>query len=75
MTTTTLTRERMDQLQDRRTGRCSTAIGVASNDSVETVADAYDRAAVRVDAVESRCRYRRETTAGRFRGQPDLGQP
>jgi hypothetical protein len=33
---------------------------------VETVVDAYDSAAVRVDVVESRYRYQGETIAGRF---------
>jgi hypothetical protein len=35
--------------------------------TVESVVDAYDSAAVRVDVVESRCRYQGETIAGRFR--------
>ena len=33
---------------------------------VESVVDAYDSAAVRVDVVESRYRYQGETIAGRF---------
>ena len=36
-------------------------------DVVETVVDAYDSAAVRVDVIDSRCRYQGETIAGRFR--------
>jgi hypothetical protein len=34
---------------------------------VESVVDAYDNAAVRVDLVESRCRYQGATIDGRFR--------
>ena len=34
---------------------------------VESVVDTYDDAAVRIDLVESRCRYHGETIDGRFR--------
>ena len=34
---------------------------------VESVVDTYDNCAVRIDLVESRCRYEGKTIAGRFR--------
>ena len=40
---------------------------------VESVVDTYDNCAVRIDLVESRCRYEGKTIAGRFRGLPDVG--
>lgn len=103
MTTTTLTSERVDRLQDeanqalldndwqtleRLVAPGARIVGprgfMISRDSwigvhqesayeqerievVESVVDAYDRAAVRVDVIESRCRYEGQTIAGRFR--------
>ena len=103
MTTTTLTRERVNRLQDKANQALldhdwptlerliapgvrivgprgflisrDRWIGVHQESAyeqerieiVESVVDTYDKSAVRIDLVESRCRYEGETIAGRFR--------
>jgi hypothetical protein len=103
MTTTTLTREWVDRLQDKANQALldhdwptlehlvapgarivgprgflisrDRWIGVHQESTyeqerievVESVVDSYDNCAVRIDLVESRCRYEGQTIAGRFR--------
>jgi hypothetical protein len=59
MTTTTLTREWVNGLQDKA--------NQALLDHDWPTLDTYDNCAVRIDLVESRCRYEGQTIAGRFR--------